>query len=245
MGIHSSRCPDSWHQKRMSGEREGSYRQFLSRDERAVGRAIHGSDSIETLTPQLHKWTIDPRNLRCAWEHLERHGGQAPGPNGLSYSDLENHEIWGLMRVLKDALQQDKYRTGPERLVRIHKGGNRGYRTLRLQNIQDRVVHRGVVQIIQPLLDPTFDDDSDGFRPGRDRRDALAKALHYTECDDRFVWVAHSERSTRKSKLAKARSHNDLRDLLIALGDRDRNANGGNPARCGRRDMCRQGRIRS
>ena len=46
-----------------------------------------------------------------------------------------------------------------------------------MENHIDRIVARAVLQIIQPLLDPGFDENSFGFRPGRDRRHALKAAL--------------------------------------------------------------------
>ena len=71
----------------------------------------------------------------------------------------------------------------------IPKGTGRGNRTLTIANIEDRVVARAVVQIVQPLYDPTFDDNSFGFRPGRGRQLALARALKLAKEQDRHVWL--------------------------------------------------------
>jgi len=66
-------------------------------------------------------------------------------------------DFWDLLRALSKAINDGTYRPGPDRTTRIAKSSRRGHRTLRLQNIEDRVVQRGIVQIIQPLLDPGFD----------------------------------------------------------------------------------------
>ena len=50
-------------------------------------------------------------------------------------------------------------------------------------------MHRGIAQIIQPLFEPEFDDDSFGFRPGRDRRHALARAEQLTTSKGLQYWV--------------------------------------------------------
>ena len=42
--------------------------------------------------------TADTRNLRMAWDYLASNGGQAPGPDGLHYDDLDDREIWTLLR---------------------------------------------------------------------------------------------------------------------------------------------------
>ena len=168
----------------------GTSHDFLRRHERAAVKAATGGyQAMVDIAPRLLPRVADTRNLRVAWDYLRRHGGPAPGPNGLTYEDLEEFEVWELLQVLSKAIRDGTYRAGPDRQVSISKGNNRGQRILRLQDIQDRVVHRAVAQIIGPLLDPTFDDNSDGFRPHRNRCHALAKAMHYTQQADRRIWV--------------------------------------------------------
>jgi RNA-directed DNA polymerase len=43
----------------------------------------------------------------------------------------------------------------------------------------DRLVQQAILQVLDPLLDPTFSASSYGFRPGRGARDALAAARDY------------------------------------------------------------------
>lgn len=168
----------------------GSRQDFLRRHERAATEAIQrGRPGIEEIAPYLLRRVADARNLRIAWDYLRRRGGAAPGPNGHRYSDLEEDEVWELMRAIGYAIRQGTYRPGLDRLLAIPKGNDRGTRTLKLQNIEDRVVARAVVQIIQPLLDLLMDDRSYGYRPGRDRRHALAEALVVADGRDLKVWV--------------------------------------------------------
>ena len=56
-------------------------------------------------------------------------------------------------------------------------------------NIEDRVVQRAIKQIVEPLLDPWFSDNSYGYRPRRDRRHALACAEALTLSEGRSVWL--------------------------------------------------------
>jgi hypothetical protein len=51
------------------------------------------------------------------------------------------------------------------------------------------VVQRAVVQTTQPLLDPTFDDRSHGYRPRHNRGRSLALAESLARQEDRWVWV--------------------------------------------------------
>jgi RNA-directed DNA polymerase len=43
----------------------------------------------------------------------------------------------------------------------------------------DRLVQQAFLQVLEPLLDPTFSASSYGFRPGRGAHDALAQAQQY------------------------------------------------------------------
>ena len=108
----------------------------------------------------------------------------------MRYEDLDDHEVWALMRVLGKAIRNGTYRPGPVRKCSIPKGPGRGDRILTLQNIEDRVVQRAAVEIIQPLLDPLFDNHSAGYRPQRDRCHALAQAEDYFVQQRLQVWAA-------------------------------------------------------
>jgi RNA-directed DNA polymerase len=141
------------------------------------------------IKDQLWSCIADARNLRAAWDTLSRHGGQAPGPNGDTYADFSDSEAWDLLRSTSQAVKVGTYRPGPTKKVPVPKSSGRGTRTLQLANIQDRVVDRAILQIIQPLYEPRFDDRSYGFRPRRDRRHALAAAERITIDEGRTVWL--------------------------------------------------------
>jgi len=122
-GVHARQIP--------AGAHEGDHRDFLRRHERAANEAVQkGRVGLEEIGPQLLDRTADTRTLRIAWDHLKQYGGQAPGPNRLTYDSLENSEVWQLVRVLRQAIKADTYRPGPERKVRIPKTSGKGHRTL-------------------------------------------------------------------------------------------------------------------
>jgi retron-type reverse transcriptase len=168
----------------------GDSRAFLRRCEAVIHKALQeGPAGVRQLAPYLLGWVADPRTLRCAWDDLARHGGQAPGPNGHRYHELDDHEVWALCRCLGRAIREGSYRPGGEKVRWIPKGPGRGERPLIIQNIEDRVVQRAVVLIVQQLLDPLFDAHSLGFRPDKGRLDALAMAERYFVKEKRRVWV--------------------------------------------------------
>ncbi|MCY2986972.1 MAG: reverse transcriptase domain-containing protein [Planctomycetota bacterium] len=173
----------------------GDTADFLHRHVIAADQAAReGPQAVRAFGDLLLRRVADPRNLRLAWDHLRQRGGQAPGPNDHRYADFEGSEQWDLLRCIDRAIQDGTYRPGPVRQKRISKGPGRGYRTLTIQDIEDRVVQRGIVQILQPLLDPSFDERSYGFRPGRGRQLALAHALAWAEHSDSLVWLVEDLR---------------------------------------------------
>jgi hypothetical protein len=125
---------------------------------------------------------------------LAAHGGQAPGPNGLTYQDLDEAAIWQLCQHLARVIKSGTYKPSRDRKVKIPKRDGVHFRTLRLQNIEDRVVQRAIVQIVQPLLDPRFSDRSHGFRPRRNRVHALAQAEHLASTQHHWVWLTEDLR---------------------------------------------------
>ena len=102
--------------------------------------------------------------------------------------------IWALCRCLGRAIRAGAYRPGAERVRAISKGPGRGDRPITLQDVEDRVVQRAVVLIVQPLLDPFFNARSLGFRPRKDRLHALALAERCVVDEGRRVWVAEDLR---------------------------------------------------
>ena len=141
------------------------------------------------LSAYLMRYVADTRTLRRAFDHLSRKGGQAPGPDGRRYDDFHSTELWDLLKELRKEIRESRYEPGPERTITKSKGPGRGDRILTLQNIEDRVVQRATVEVIQPLLDPLFDSRSFGYRPRRRLTQALATANALAIGEERFIWL--------------------------------------------------------
>ena len=71
----------------------------------------------------------------------------------------------------------------------VSKGPGRGERPLVLSNIEDRLVEKAIVLVLQPLLDALFDDRSYGYRPGRGHLNALAEVERLALQEQRRVWL--------------------------------------------------------
>jgi retron-type reverse transcriptase len=59
--------------------------------------------------------------------------------------------------------------------VAIPKPGG-GERELGIPTVVDRLIQQALLQVLQPLIDPTFSEHSHGFRPARRAHDAVLAA---------------------------------------------------------------------
>ena len=62
-----------------------------------------------------------------------------------------------------------------------------GERELGIPTVTDRLIQQALLQVLQPILDPTFSEHSYGFRPGRSAHDAVLAAQSYVQSGRRIV----------------------------------------------------------
>ncbi len=124
----------------------------------------------------------DPERLLATFDD-SRNVGQAPGPDGIRYSDLSRSDAAAACRKLSKCLLDGTYRPHASRPVQIPKLKG-GTRQLHLRNVLDRMVSRTLLRALTPIIDPHFADCSWGFRPGRSVGRMLASLIAYIEAHD-------------------------------------------------------------
>jgi RNA-directed DNA polymerase len=78
--------------------------------------------------------------------------------------------------------------TGPVRYARVMIPKPDGsQRELGIPTVLDRLIQQALLQVLQPLIDPTFSEHSHGFRPGRRAHDAVKAARKYVQSGKRVV----------------------------------------------------------
>ena len=130
------------------------------------------------LTQELMEQVVARDNLNQAYQRVKANKG-APGVDGMSVNQLRG---WVLTHkeALVAALLAGEYQPQPVRGVQIPKPGG-GVRQLGIPTVVDRLVQQAMLQVLEPILDPTFSASSFGFRPGRGAHHALAQARQYAK----------------------------------------------------------------
>ena len=126
----------------------------------------------EKFTALLHHVTVD--ELRDAFMVLKRNA--APGVDGQTWQDYAAG-LEGNLQDLHARVQRGTYRALPVRRRFIPKAGGQK-RPLGVTALEDKIVQRAAVAVLNAIYEEDFLGCSYGFRPGRSQHDAL-DALSY------------------------------------------------------------------
>ena len=140
-----------------------------------IGSAVPGSLLRAALTRE---------NMQQALKRVKANKGAA-GVDGLDIAQTIEHlrTHWSQIR---QQLLQGNYRPNPVRRVAIPKPDG-GQRELGIPTVTDRLIQQALLQVLQPLIDPTFSEHSYGFRPGKRAHDAVKAAQAYVQSGRRVV----------------------------------------------------------
>jgi RNA-directed DNA polymerase len=128
------------------------------------------------LTSQLMEQVVKPDNLNQAYARVVANKG-SPGIDGMRVGQLAGW-IKRHRQTFIASLLDGSFEPQPVRGVKIPKPGG-GIRQLGIPTVIDRLVQQAFLQVLTPILDPTFSPCSYGFRPGKSAHEALHAAREY------------------------------------------------------------------
>jgi RNA-directed DNA polymerase len=105
--------------------------------------------------------------------------------DGLDIDQTARHLVTA-WPAIREQLLAGTYRPSSVRRVTIPKPDG-GQCELGIPTVTDRVIQQALLQVLQPILDPTFSEHSYGFRPGRRAHDAVLAAHSYIQSGRRVV----------------------------------------------------------
>ncbi len=141
---------------------------------------INADMSEERLLEQI----VDRHNMNKAFIKVRSNRG-APGVDGINVDELLQHlkETGGQLR---QSILDGKYRPNPVRRVEIPKENGKK-RKLGIPTAVDRVVQQAIAQVLTPIFEKQFSDNSYGFRPGRSAHAAIRKSQN--NIDEGYKYV--------------------------------------------------------
>jgi group II intron reverse transcriptase/maturase len=145
-----------------------------------------GAKKIHSLIDKVYK----QKNLEMAWEKVKENRGSG-GVDGQNLETFEAQLGQQLDRLHRE-LKEDTYQPLPVRQHPIPKRDKPGeYRMLGIPAIYDRVCQQALLNRLEPIFEPTFDDASFGYRRGRSTKDALRKI--WKEIQGGSEWIVDAD----------------------------------------------------
>ncbi|VUZ26452.1 Uncharacterised protein [uncultured Comamonas sp.] len=123
-------------------------------------------------------------NLQAAWKRVKANKGAA-GADGLDIQQTGQLLQTGWTEI-RGQILAGQYRPKPVRRVMIPKPDG-SQRELGIPTVVDGLIQQALLQVLQPLIDPSFSEHSHGFRPGRRAHDAVKAARSFVQAGKRVV----------------------------------------------------------
>lgn len=127
---------------------------------------------------------LSDENIAKAKKRVYANKG-ASGIDGVTVQELDQYmeKNW---QSIKQKIHERAYKPQPVLRVEIPKP-NGGVRKLGIPTVVDRTIEQAIVQIISPIFEPTFSENSYGFRPGRSAGQAIEKVLELL--NEGYEWI--------------------------------------------------------
>lgn len=141
---------------------------------------------VHSLIDKVYK----RKNVEMAWEKVKENRGSG----GVDGQTLEAFaaQLSSQLDRLHHELKEEVYEPLPVRQHPIPKRDKPGeYRMLGIPAIYDRVCQQALLNRLEPIFEPIFDDASFGYRRGRSPKDALRKV--WLEIQAGGEWIVDAD----------------------------------------------------
>ena len=135
-------------------------------------------------TESLIEQMLSSENLNEAFLQVKRNKG-AEGIDGMKVNELSEY-LKTKGDEIKEQIRKRKYKPQAVRRVEIPKSDG-GVRNLGVPTVTDRFIQQAIAQVLTPIYEEQFHDNSYGFRPGRCAEMAIIKGLELM--NDGYSWV--------------------------------------------------------
>lgn len=133
---------------------------------------------------ELLEEILNPNNLNKAYKRVISNKGVA-GVDGITVEAEFDYLKENKDKILNQ-IRKRRYKPQPVKRVQIPKENGKK-RNLGIPTVTDRIIQQAIVQVISPIFEKQFNDNSYGFRPNRSCEQAVIKALEYL--NDGYEWI--------------------------------------------------------
>ncbi len=137
------------------------------------------------FSEDLLEQVLNSENLQAAWKRVRANKGAA-GIDGMTIDEFPAWVRSGNWIKVTTALETGQYYPSPVRRVEIDKPDG-GKRQLGIPTITDRVIQQAIAQVLTPIFDPDFSNNSFGFRPNRNGQQAVKQVQGIIKTGRRFA----------------------------------------------------------
>lgn len=143
-----------------------------------------GRNAKSKYDSELLERIIDRNNLNEAFRRIKANKG-SHGIDGMKVDELLQY-LKENGASLRQSLLEGSYKPNPVRRVEIPKPDGKK-RPLGIPTAVDRVIQQAIAQVLSPIFEEKFSDNSYGFRPNRSAHQAILKCKEYME--EGYKWA--------------------------------------------------------
>ena len=141
-------------------------------------------DDVHEYAEELLEKILDRSNMNLAFKRVKANKG-SHGVDGMTVDELLQY-LQQNGEQLKESIRNGRFRPKPVRRVEIPKPDG-GKRLLGIPTVTDRVIQQAIAQVLIPIFEKQFSDNSFGFRPKRDAKQAVRKCKEYIDAG--YTWT--------------------------------------------------------
>lgn len=157
-------------------------------------------------------------NLNQAFKRVKANKG-SHGIDGMKIDELL-HYLRENGGSLRQSILTGKYQPNPVRRVEIPKEDGTKTRNLGIPTVVDRVIQQAIAQVLIPIYEEQFSENSLGFRPKRSAHDAIKRSKQHIDDGYRYVVDMDLEKyfdTVNQSKLIEVLSRSIKDGRVISL----------------------------
>jgi RNA-directed DNA polymerase len=143
------------------------------------------TDMKPAFSAHLLEQALQASNILGAWKRVRANKGAA-GVDGMTIGDFPDWAKAGNWKRIVTELRSGQYAPSPVRRVETDKPDG-GKRQLGIPTVVDRVIQQAIAQVLTPIFDPTFSNNSFGFRPNRNGQQAVKQVKDIIKTGRRFA----------------------------------------------------------